>query len=234
MNAAARDLVEDELDVMRELLPLAHARVLDLGCGAAQMSRRMLREAGAGSVAALEVDRIQHDKNLSEASAPGLTLRLAGAESIPFPDGSFDIATMFKSLHHVPLEVMDRALAEIHRVLVPGGLLYVSEPVFAGPFNEVVRLFHDEERVRAAAVAAMARAEKAGIFETVTVRHFDVPLVFRDFADFEARVIRVTHSHHTLHPHTMAEVRRRFQAHVGEGGARFVRPMRVNVMRRRA
>ncbi len=56
---------------------------------------------------------------------------------------------------------MDAALAEIARVLVPGGWLYVSEPVFAGPFNELMRLFHDEQAVRAAALAALARAHGA-------------------------------------------------------------------------
>lgn len=232
MNAQARELVDDELDLMRKMLPLAGARVVDLGCGNAQMSRRMLREAGAASVAALEVDRVQHAKNLAEPPTAGLTLMSAGAEAIPFPDASFDIATMFKSLHHVPMEAMDAALREIRRVLVPGGLLYVSEPVFAGPFNEVVRLFHDEERVRAAAIEAMRRAQAAGVLETVEVRHFDTPVVFRDFDDFEARLIRVTHTQHSLDAATLAEVRRRFEAHMGAGGARFVRPMRVDLMKR--
>jgi SAM-dependent methyltransferase len=75
----------------------------------------------------------------------------SGAQAIPFQDGSFDLALMLKSLHHVPLDLLDQALAEVHRVLRPQGLLYVSEPVFAGALNEVMRLFHDEELVRAAA-----------------------------------------------------------------------------------
>ena len=232
MNAQARELVTDELALMRAMLPLANARIVDLGCGNALMSRRMLREAGAASVAALEIDAVQHAKNLAEPETPGLTLRSGGAEAIAFPDASFDIATMFKSLHHVPLGAMDRALREIRRVLVPGGLLYVSEPVFAGPFNEIVRLFHDEERVRAAALEAMRRAAEAGVLEALEARHFDMPLAFRDFDDFEARIIRVTHSQHPLDASTRAEVRRRFESHMGAGGARFVRPMRVNLMRR--
>jgi SAM-dependent methyltransferase len=232
MSARARELVADELDLMRSMLPLASARVIDLGCGNAQMARRMLREAGAMSVAALEVDEIQHARNLAEPATPGLSLVLGGAEKIAFPDGSFDIATLFKSLHHVPVDSMDRALREVRRVLVPGGLLYVSEPVFAGPFNEIVRLFHDEERVRNAAIEAMRRAETGGVLEAVEVRHFDMPLVFRDFDDFEARIIRVSHSDHSLDARTLAEVRRRFEAHMGPDGARFVRPMRVNLMRR--
>jgi 2-methylisocitrate lyase-like PEP mutase family enzyme len=65
---------------------------------------------------------------------------------------------MFKSLHHVPVPLMDQALAEIRRVLKPGGLAYISEPVFAGEFNEVLRLFHDESIVRREAFSAIERA----------------------------------------------------------------------------
>ncbi len=227
-----RALVADEMDVMRELLAVRGARVADLGCGDMHMSKRMLKEGGASSVAALEVDRIQHGRNMAEPPTPGLVPRLAGADAIPFPDASFEIVTMFKSLHHVPVDRMDTALREIRRVLVPGGRLYVSEPVFAGAFNEVVRVFHDEERVRAAALDALRRAADAGRLETIAERHFDTPVVFRDFAEFEAKLIRVTHTEHVLDAATLAEVRRRFDRHMGPAGARFVRPMRVNVMRR--
>jgi SAM-dependent methyltransferase len=233
MSARAGGLVGDEFTLMQEKLPLEGARIVDLGCGNAQMSRRMLSEGRAASVAALEVDRAQHAKNLVAAPLPGLSLVLAGADDIPFPEGAFDVATMFKSLHHVPLDRLDRSLLEIRRVLAPGGLLYVSEPVFAGPFNEIVRLFHDEELVRAAAQAALARAAAAGVFERVEEIRFDAPLAFRNFDDFFQRVVRVTHSDLTLVGEKLEEVRRRFEAHMGMEGAKFVRPMRVAVMRSR-
>jgi hypothetical protein len=46
---------------------------------------------------------------------------------------------------------MDRSMREISRVLKPGGTVYISEPVFAGDFNEILRLFHGEQKVREAA-----------------------------------------------------------------------------------
>ncbi|HEX4943857.1 MAG TPA: class I SAM-dependent methyltransferase [Usitatibacteraceae bacterium] len=232
MSANTVELVKDELDLMRRLLPLAGARVADLGCGAADMARRLVEGGLVASVSALEVDQVQHAKNLAGPRPAGLEFFLAGADAIPFRDANFDIALMFKSLHHVPVERLNAALAEIRRVLVPGGLLYVSEPVFAGPFNEIVRLFHDEEAVRAAALAALRRAAASGALEQVEERQFDVPLAFRDFDDFFDRIVRVTHSDHTLVGERLAEVRRRFEGHMGPGGARFVRPMRVNLMRR--
>lgn len=93
-------------------------------------------------VTALEVDARQHAKNLRDP-LPDLHFIQAGAQAIPLAAAAFDLALMLKSLHHVPLAQLDQALAEVHRVLKPGGLLYVSEPVFAGPLNEVIRLFHD-------------------------------------------------------------------------------------------
>ena len=47
---------------------------------------------------------------------------------------------------------------EINRVLRPAGLLYVSEPVYAGGFNDIVRLFHDEKAQRTAAYRALIEA----------------------------------------------------------------------------
>jgi SAM-dependent methyltransferase len=233
MNASTPDLIPDELDLMGRMLPLPGSRVIDLGCGKAEMPRRLLKDGLVASVTGLEVDKVQHELNIAAPPVTGLAFAFAGADDIPFPDGSFDIAMMFKSLHHVPLDRMDRALAEIARVLVPGGLLYVSEPVFAGPFNEVVRLFHDEERVRKAALDALHRATASGLFGEVEVKHFDMPLAFRNFDDFFDMVVKATHSQHHLVGEQLDEVRRRFERHATPQGVRFVRPMRVNLLRKR-
>ncbi|MCM2327912.1 MAG: class I SAM-dependent methyltransferase [Lysobacter sp.] len=234
MTVAAPELVADEVDLLRRLLPLPGARVADIGCGPAQISRRLLEEGLVRSVAALDVDRVQHARNLAAPPLAGLAFVLAGADAIPFPDASFDVALMFKSLHHVPAGRLDAALAEIARVLAPGGLLYVSEPVFAGPFNELMRLFHDEEAVRAAALAALRRAAERGVLQAVEERRFETPIAFRDFDDFVERMVRVTHTDLAVDGARLEAVRRRFEPHMGPAGARFLRPMRVNLMRRPA
>jgi SAM-dependent methyltransferase len=234
MSARQAGLVADELALMRQLLPLAGARVADVGCGAADLSRRLLAEGLASRVDGFEVDAIQHAANLAAAPVAGLAFHLAPADAIPFPEASFDVALLLKSLHHVPVPRMDAALGELARVLVPGGLLYVSEPVFAGAFNELMRLFHDEQAVREAARAALGRAAARGTLEAVEEVRFDAPIAFRDFDDFVARMVRVTHTDLAPGTDLLAEVRRRFEAHRRPGGARFERPMRVNLMRRPA
>jgi len=141
-----------------------------------------------------------------------------------------DGVVMMKSLHHVPVISLDRALKEIARVLKPGGWLYASEPVYDGEFNDLVKLFHDEGIVREAAHRALGRAHIGGVLREEREIHFMAPVAFRDFEDFDRRLIRATHSDHDLSPELMATVRGEFERHMKPGGAKFVRPMRVNLM----
>lgn len=227
-----RQVVSDEIEFLRQLVPLRGARVIDLGCGKADFSRRLLGHGLAASVAALEVDERLHLSNVASAHPERLNFALAGAEDIPFADASFDVAVMLKSLHHVPIELLDRAFGEIRRVLVPGGYLYVSEPVCAGDFNDLVRLFHDEGLARAAAYDAIRRAAETGFFEQCVERTFDTALTFRDFDDFVERIVKTALSGRPLPAPLEAEVRKKFESFTASGGATFKREMRVNLLRR--
>lgn len=223
-----------ERSVIERLLALDGKRILELGCGRADLTR-VLAQGGPGRhITALEVDEIQHAKNLQLRDLPNVRFELGGAQAIPAGDASFDVVFMFKSLHHVPVALMADGLREIARVLAPGGLAYLSEPIFAGEFNEILRLFHDEQRVRQAAFDTIAAAVAGGLFESVEQVFFKAPVMFPDFAAFERQVIGVTHTRHVLSPALRDEVRRRFMAHAGPDGVRFAQPMRVNLLRRPA
>lgn len=229
---AATPLIDDELTVLAALVPLAGQQIIEIGCGAANMARRLLVRYPDSRVTGLEVDERQHAKNLAAPQA-GLEFVAAGAQAIPFPDASFDLALMLKSLHHVPLSLMAQALAETARVLRPGGHLYVSEPVYAGALNDVVRLFNDERTVRAAAQAALDEALETDAWESVAERRFEMPVRFRDFADFEQRMLRPTFVDHRIDDAVTARVRAAFEPHCVAEGARFTRPMHVRLLRRR-
>ncbi|MDM8567708.1 class I SAM-dependent methyltransferase [Candidatus Halobeggiatoa sp. HSG11] len=127
-----------EKEIYNELLKLDGKHILELGCGAAELTRTIATEGFNRHVTAAEVDEIQHNKNLLITDLDNVTFQLAGAESIPASDNTFDVVFMFKSLHHVPVELMVQALEEIQRVLKPDGLAYISEPIFAGDFNELL------------------------------------------------------------------------------------------------
>lgn len=231
MTRAASRLVTDEADFFQQVIPVRGARVVELGCGKAAFSRALLQRGVAATVDAFEVDAAQHAANVAAPTALGLRFGLAGAEAIPLPDHSRDAVVMLKSLHHVPMDLMDRGLAEIARVLTDTGWLYVSEPVYAGDFNNIVKLFHDEREVRSAAYAALRRAADSGVLRWDREIVFDTPLHFRDFDDFVDRIVRVTHSQLGMEPAVEAEVRQRFARFQSPGGAHFVRQMRVNILR---
>jgi len=224
-------LIDDELDVLADLLPLAGQRIVELGCGAAQLSRALLARHADSCVTALEVDERQHAKNLAAPQA-GLEFVAAGVQAIPLPDASFDLALMLKSLHHFPLPQLPQALAEVARVLRPGGHLYVSEPVYGGAFNEVIRVFNDEGVVRAAAQVALDEALRTRDWVQVAERRFEMPVRFRDFADFEQRMMRPTFVDHRIDEHKLAAARAVFEPQLGPDGARFTRPMHVRLLRR--
>ncbi len=219
----------DEQDIFGKL-PLSGAHMLELGCGKAEKTRVLSEKAK--TILALEVDEIQLEKNRKMNDLPNVVFDRGGAEAVPAPDEHFDIVVMFKSLHHVPIEFMDQAFLEIRRVLKPGGYAYISEPVYAGDFNEVLRLFHDEKIVREAAFAAVRRAVESKRFELVRQEFFRTPMHFDDFEDFENKIIKVTHTSHTLSPDLLETVREKFEVHMAEKGADFFMPIRVDLLRK--
>ena len=114
----------------------------------------------------------------------------------------------------------------------PGGLAYISEPVFEGDFNEVLRLFHDEQKVREAAFNTVTKAVNEGLFDLVEETFFNSPMRFEDFAEFENNTIKATHSSHKLDEELYALVKQRFEQHVGDDGANFLMPIRVDLLQR--
>ena len=233
MNTATdTPLIADELDLLADQLPLAGARIVELGCGAAALARALVRRFAGATVTALEVDERQHAKNLA-APAERITFLAGGAQAIPLPDGAFDLALMLKSLHHVPRPLMAQALAEAARVLRPGGHLYVSEPVYAGPLNDVVKLFNEERVVREAAQAALDAALQGTTWEQVADLRWQTAVHFPDFDTFERKMMRPTFADHRIDEAKLEQVRTAFMPHCGPEGAHFVRPMHVRLLRRR-
>lgn len=224
-------LVSDELSFLAQCVPLTGLSIVELGCGSARLARTLLQQYPACDVTGLEVDVRQHVKNLANPQ-PGLTFLAAGAQAIPLASQSFDLALMLKSLHHVPLTDMAQALDEAARVLRPGGYLYVSEPIYDGPMNEVIRLFNDEGVVRAAAQAALDAALGRGLWSEVSAQRFATPVHFENFADFEQRMMRPTFADHQLDDAKIAAVQAAFEPHCTSAGADFTRPMLVRLLRR--
>jgi SAM-dependent methyltransferase len=108
-----------------ELLPNRLARVADIGCGPGVMVEAVLARGGTftGVDASPEMIRETMEKY---GTRPGVNLQLGNIEQLPLPDGSFDQAICMAVLEY--LSSPDRALAEIARILRPGGTALITIP----------------------------------------------------------------------------------------------------------
>ena len=220
----------EEPQIFNELLSLDNKHIIELGCGKADITRNIATNGIGRRVTAYETDETQHAENLKVADLPNVTFQYGAAEAIAQEDNSADIVFMFKSLHHVPIESMGAAFSEIHRVLNTNGLLYISEPIFAGEFNDILRLFHNEETVRTAAFNAEKEAVASGKFKLVKQVFFNAPMHFEDFTAFEKLILGVTHTDFVLSPEVFDEVKKKFEGHLSADGVHFKMPIRVDLL----
>jgi len=232
-------LAGDELDVLAQMLaaqgqPLQAQAIIELGCGNARLSCSLVQRYSQCTVVGLEVDAVQHAKNLARPQA-GVTFVAAGAQQVPFDAASFDLALMLKSLHHVPLDLMDQGLSEVARVLRPGSLFYVSEPIYGGALNEIVRIYNDEGLVRPAAQAVLDRAlAKGAHWAQVAEQRFAQSVHFANFDEFAKRMLYPSFADHGIDEAITQRVREAFEPHCTAQGASFVRPMHVRLLKRLA
>ncbi len=105
-------------------------RVLDVGCGEGQVAR--LAIAG-GAAVAIGVDPTPAQIHVAVDRAGGPAYARAGAAGLPFADGSFDAAVACLVFEHI--RAIDAAIAEVARVLQPGGrfLFFLNHPLLQTP-----------------------------------------------------------------------------------------------------
>ncbi len=98
-------------------------RVLEIGSGVGTDARKIIRMGG--DYTGINVDRVSTEATsqaLRVFSLAGVALQ-CDATSLDFPDNTFDVVYSFGVLHHIP--EVEKAVAEIRRVLKPGGELLV-------------------------------------------------------------------------------------------------------------
>ncbi|HEX8008810.1 MAG TPA: methyltransferase domain-containing protein [Trebonia sp.] len=111
-------------------------RVLDLGCGGGRHAFEAYRRSAHVVAADLDLKELAPVRGMfaamsAEGEAPppaAATAVSADATNLPFPDGAFDRVIAAEILEHVPED--SRAMAEIARVLRPGGIAAVTVPAW--------------------------------------------------------------------------------------------------------
>ncbi len=141
------DSVADRYDVMNDLMslglhriwkriavatlrPRAGQRILDLAGGSGDLSRLLARAVGdTGRVVLSDINRSMIERGRDRLLDAGLCGNLqfvqADAEALPFATGSFDALIIGFGLRNVTRK--EAALAEMHRVLRPGGTALILE-----------------------------------------------------------------------------------------------------------
>jgi SAM-dependent methyltransferase len=133
-------------------------RVLDVACGPGNFTRDFARAAGDGLVVGIDASAPMLDVAVRDTASDNVAYIRGDASALPFRDGSVDAVCCFAALYLI--EEPMRALAEIVRVLAPGGRVALLTscnrgPLPAGATSPVVRrlsgvrIFDRDELVRA-------------------------------------------------------------------------------------
>lgn len=117
-------------------------RVLDVGCGTATLTVEIKRSQPKTEVVGLDGDPEVLRRAADKIAAAGVIVSLAQglSDQLPYPDASFDRVFTSLLLHHLTTDTKIRTLAEIRRVLRPGGQVHVADwgraqdPVMRGAF----------------------------------------------------------------------------------------------------
>jgi SAM-dependent methyltransferase len=99
--------------------------VLDAGCGSGY-GFAIMREGGAGELTGVDVDPEAVAAARVQAEPHGATVVEGDLLALDLPDDSFDAAVCFETIEH--LRSPEQGLAELRRVVRPGGMLLVSSP----------------------------------------------------------------------------------------------------------
>jgi ubiquinone/menaquinone biosynthesis C-methylase UbiE len=112
--------------------------VLEYGCGEGWITRDLAQQCALVSAFDISAEAVRKTRDVLALAGLANRCRVAqmGAERLDYPDESFDLSIGFAILHHLDLEL---AIAELYRVLKPGGVAYFAEPLGSNPLINLYR-----------------------------------------------------------------------------------------------
>ena len=104
--------------------------VLDVGCGTGTLAMEVARRVGrAGRVAGVDpgTEQIARARRSAARRHVPIEFQIGVIEQLAFPDRTFDVVLSTLMMHHLPASLKRQGLAEIARVLKPGGRLVIAD-----------------------------------------------------------------------------------------------------------
>jgi SAM-dependent methyltransferase len=177
------------LGALVELVPEdSQGRWIDVACGPGVISRAMAGKVGSVIGIDLTLAMIEEaEKRAQEEGIENVSFAVGDATSLDFGDSAFDGAITRLSLHHIP--VPTRIVAEIARVVRPGGAVVVSDLVAdrdadAAAWREEVERLRDPSHW---ACLTPERLREVGATAGLVVEQEEIVPVDIDFDDWLAR-----------------------------------------------
>lgn len=117
-------------------------RVLEIGCGTGNLTLRVKNAYRAAQLTGLDPDpRALGIARRKAGNLPGLSFEQGYAQELPYPDGAFDRVLSSMMVHHLDEPAKAAAVAEVFRVLEPGGIFLVAD--IRASDETIPRLLHD-------------------------------------------------------------------------------------------
>lgn len=103
------------------------ARVLEVGCGTGNLTIMAKRLHPDLDVVGVDPDPLALARAVRKARGLSISFDQGYAQSLPYPDASFDRVLSALMLHHLDGEARERMAQEVFRVLRPGGAVYLMD-----------------------------------------------------------------------------------------------------------
>jgi ubiquinone/menaquinone biosynthesis C-methylase UbiE len=176
-------------------------RWLDAGCGTGVFTRLVLDRCTPSAISAIDPSKDQVGYAKSRPTAGPVDYRVGDAQSLPFADEEFDVATMALVIAFLPDR--KKAIAELKRVVRPGGTIatyhwdgpgnaYTQQPLIDALETMGIKRVPSGPGYEDSRIDRLRNLFLAAGLDAVTTRSIEIQLTFKNFEEYWASETSLT------------------------------------------